>query len=151
MGHPFDRGIGDQVADVVEFGGTGLVVAVCHRPDGATVQIDSVVMVVDLVRVGQVSLLIKEIGQGRYSFVDLHPCEFRGRLFSESSTSSFKDPGNKFWIFLVDMVEELYRQAAVAGDEEIFGQFGGVITIGGASGLATILASGDENPPNGAH
>ena len=56
VGDSLYRRVGDEVADEVEFGGAGLLVAVGDSPDGAAVEVDPVVGVAECVGVGEVAL-----------------------------------------------------------------------------------------------
>ena len=62
----------------------------------------------------------------------------------ESASTTVEDSVDEFGVFFFGVAEYLDRQVGGGGVEEGLGELGGVVAIGGASGLSALLASCDE-------
>jgi len=133
-----------QVTKEVEFGGAGLAVAARYGPDRAAVEVDSVVVVVDLVKVGKVALRVEQFGQNADSRVEGPTGEFVCGVLHELASAPVENPVDEMRVFLLDVFEQLKRQAVVCGDKQRLGAVCGVVAVGRASGLSAVLASVDQ-------
>ena len=139
-----DGSVGYQVSDEFELGGAGLAVPARNWPDGAAVQVDPEVVVINLVEVGEVSLFIEQLGQDADAFVDRFALQFALGVVDESASTTVEDSVDESGVFLFSVAENLDRQIGGGRVEQWLGELGGVVAIGGASGLSALLASCDE-------
>ncbi len=105
VGNALHCRVGDEVADELEFVGTGLLVVVGDRPDGATVQFDPIVAVSDLLTIGQITLSVEQLGDAGDSTVDRFVGEFVCEPFDESQTATLEHPIHQLGIFLFDVFQ----------------------------------------------
>jgi hypothetical protein len=59
VGDPFDRRVRDEVADEVQFARAGLLEPGGDGPEGATMKVDSEVVIGQLVGVGEITLVVE--------------------------------------------------------------------------------------------
>lgn len=144
MGHTFDGCIGDEISNEVELGSTRLAVVGGDSPDCAAVEVDSIVRIVQLFEVGQVPLVVEQICEKSDLFSDGFVLEGVFCFLDEATASSIEDSADQFGVFFFNVFEEFDREAAVGGDEQWFGEIGGVVSIGGPSGVSSVLSSFDE-------
>lgn len=144
MGHSVDRCIRHEVANEFEFGGAGLRVVGGNVPKGAAVKVNPVVIAVGLLAVGVVSLIIEHVGQNVDSLGDRLADQFVLSVLDEAEAAPLEYSIYEFGVFFFDVFEEFDRETAVRGDEERFGEVGGVVAVGGASWLAPVLTRADE-------
>jgi len=120
VGDSLHRGVGDEIADELEFVGTGLLIVAGDGPDCAAMQFDPVVAFVKLLAIGQITLSVGQLGDGGDSTVDRLVDEFVSDLFDESPTATLEHPVERaVWPVVVvarDVVDESLELALVPDD-----------------------------------
>lgn len=142
--NPFDVGLGQHFAQEFEFGGAGLTVLGRDSPDGAVVQGHPVGVVPKLLEGGEIPLVVEELDEARHLLIKALAGQLLLGLLDTVASAPIEDAGNEFWVFLLDVLEQLKREVAGGFGEVGLGQIGAVVEVGGPSGPAPGLTRSDE-------